>query len=145
METHYHYTATGPMLAPERSEEDALPAAAKVYLTLVVGTAVVAGAPLVAGLHAGVGSWLTFVLLAAAAALAQLFVVVTPRNQSYHSTIAFLVPAVLLLPPGMLALVPRAQHVPSRISARSAAISSRHPDRALRRGPSRRHILGARA
>jgi diguanylate cyclase (GGDEF)-like protein/putative nucleotidyltransferase with HDIG domain len=116
METFSGAAGAGP--ARERREEDGLPFSAKAYFTVVVGVAAVAAGPIVAELHAGPGDWLTFVLLATAAGLAQLFVVITPRNQSYHSTIAFLVPAVILLPPGMLALVPIIQHVPEWLRAR---------------------------
>ena len=37
--------------------------------------------------------WLTFILLASATALAQVLLVKTPRNQSYHATKVFLIPA----------------------------------------------------
>jgi diguanylate cyclase (GGDEF)-like protein/putative nucleotidyltransferase with HDIG domain len=111
--------ATDAVLAREREEEQAtLPFAAKAYLALVLAGATAAALPAVAGLPAGTDSSLTFLVLAAAAALAQLFVVITPRNQSYHSTIAFLMPAVILLPPGLLALVPVVQHVPEWLKAR---------------------------
>src|SRR6266487_3029751 len=39
-----------------------------------------------------------FAAVAAGAAIAQLFVVRAPRNQTYHTTIVFLLAAVLLLP-----------------------------------------------
>src|SRR5207244_11142128 len=58
------------------------------------------------------GQWATFAVLAAACAVAQLFVVITPLNQSYHTTIVFLLPGALLLPPELLPLVALLQHVP---------------------------------
>jgi len=62
--------------------------------------------------------WVAFVLIAVGAALAHLFPVVTPRNQSYHTTFVVLVPAVLLLPAWLLPLVVVAQHLPEWIKVR---------------------------
>ena len=36
----------------------------------------------------------------------------TPRNQAYHTTIVFLIPAAMLLPPELVALMGVVQHVP---------------------------------
>ena len=49
--------------------------------------------------------WVALALISVGAALAHLFPVVTPRNQSYHTTFVVLVPAVLLLPAWVLPLV----------------------------------------
>jgi hypothetical protein len=62
--------------------------------------------------------WTAFALIAVGAALAQLFPVVTPRDQSYHTTMVVLVPAVLLLPTWMLPLVVVAQHLPEWVKVR---------------------------
>ena len=51
-------------------------------------------------------------------ALAQFFVVRTPGNKSYHTTGVFLIAAVLLLPPGLVALIPLIQHVPEWLRSR---------------------------
>ena len=59
-----------------------------------------------------------FAALAAAAAVAQLFVVRAPRNQTYHTTIVFLAAAVLLLPAALLPFVALVQHVPVLITGR---------------------------
>jgi diguanylate cyclase (GGDEF)-like protein/putative nucleotidyltransferase with HDIG domain len=59
-----------------------------------------------------------FVVLGVAVALAQLFVVVTPVNQSYHTTAVFLIPAALLLPPDLVVLLPIIQHVPDWLKRR---------------------------
>ena len=56
--------------------------------------------------------------LAAIAAVAQLFVVITPRNQSYHTTPVIAVAAALLLPPPALAFIAVVQHVPEWLKAR---------------------------
>jgi diguanylate cyclase (GGDEF)-like protein/putative nucleotidyltransferase with HDIG domain len=49
--------------------------------------------------------WFAFIVLSTCAAVAQLFVVRTPHDQSYHTTVVFLIPAVLLLPPELIALL----------------------------------------
>jgi diguanylate cyclase (GGDEF)-like protein len=66
----------------------------------------------------GRGHVAAFVALALGAAIAHLFVVVTGRNQSYHTSIAFLLPAALLLPWPLLVLVPIVQHVPEWVRER---------------------------
>ena len=62
--------------------------------------------------------WVAFALLAVGAALAQLFPVVTPRDQSYHTTMVVLVPAALLLPTWLLPVVVLAQHLPEWLRVR---------------------------
>ncbi len=52
--------------------------------------------------------------------MAQLFVVRTPRNQSYHTTVVFLIPAAMLLPPELVALMGVIQHIPEWLKNRSA-------------------------
>jgi diguanylate cyclase (GGDEF)-like protein/putative nucleotidyltransferase with HDIG domain len=69
-------------------------------------------------IDASTDDWATFTLLAGACAAAQVFVVITPRNQSYHTTIVFLLPAVLLLPPEFLPLVALIQHIPEWLKER---------------------------
>ena len=63
-------------------------------------------------------TWAAFGLIAVGAALAQLFPVVTPRDQSYHMTMVVLVPAALLLPAWLLPAVVVAQHVPEWLKVR---------------------------
>ena len=90
-----------------------LPLAAQLYL-LVVWSAAVLGCALTLSTTESIDSaqWQLAVLLAAGAAVAQLFVVVTPRNQSYHMTPVLVVAAALLLPPPLIVLVAVFQHVP---------------------------------
>jgi diguanylate cyclase (GGDEF)-like protein/putative nucleotidyltransferase with HDIG domain len=89
---------------------------AATLLQVVVGSATLAiDVAAILSLDAAKGHWTTFVLLSAAAAAAQLFVVKTPPNQSYHTSIAFLIPAVLLLPWQLLVLVPLVQHLPEQL------------------------------
>jgi diguanylate cyclase (GGDEF)-like protein len=98
--------------------------AAGAYFWLVVAAAgavlAVSGAHILAG-ETGLldpRDWATFVVLGFGLAAAQMFVVVTPANQSYHTTAVFLIPAVLLLPPELVALLPVVQHVPDWIRRR---------------------------
>src|SRR4051794_8460976 len=42
------------------------------------------------------------------------------RNQSYHTTIVFLIPAAMLLPPGLVALIGVFHHIPEWLKTRSA-------------------------
>ena len=93
--------------------------AAKAYFALVVAAAAAVAGPLMLRLHSdGVGDWSAFAVLAGAAALAHLFVVFTPRNQSCHTTIVFLIPAIVMLHPELLALIPLVQHVPEWLKKR---------------------------
>ena len=94
---------------------------ATAYLLSVLGVAVALAAHLVLRLHgidARSDDWATFTILAAACAAAQVFVVITPRNQSYHTTIVFLLPAALLLPPEFLPVVALIQHIPEWLKER---------------------------
>jgi diguanylate cyclase (GGDEF)-like protein len=98
-----------------------LPWPATTYLLVVLTTTVALVAQLSLRLHGGGidgGQWATFGVLATAAAIAQVFVVITPRNQSYHTTIVFLVSAALLLPPELLPIVALIQHIPEWLKER---------------------------
>jgi len=57
-------------------------------------------------------------LLGVLAAIAQIFVVVTPRNQSYHLTPGIILAAAILLPPPLVAFVVVAQHIPEWLKER---------------------------
>ncbi len=96
-----------------------LPLGATVYLAVVAGVAAAAALPLLRDLSAETRGWPTFLLLSAAAAVAQLFTVRGPRNYSYHTTGVFLVPAVLLLPAGLVALLPLVQRLPDALRRRT--------------------------
>src|SRR5919109_24675 len=64
--------------------------------------------------------WVAFLILSTSAAVAQLFAARTGKNQSYQTSIVFLIPAALLLPPELVALVPVIQHVPDWLKNRTA-------------------------
>ena len=65
--------------------------------------------------------WLTFFVLAGAAAAAQLMIVPTGRNHGFHTALVFIVAAVLLLPPELVAFLGIAQHGPAWIRNRYPA------------------------
>jgi diguanylate cyclase (GGDEF)-like protein/putative nucleotidyltransferase with HDIG domain len=107
-----HGTSVGPD-APRLGRK------AYMYFLIVALATAVAVVPLLARLSPDTPGWTTFVILGAIAALAQLFVVRTPRNQSYHTTIVFLIPAAMLLPPELVALIGVVQHIPEWLKTRS--------------------------
>ena len=108
---------TVPAPEPRRS----LTFGATVYLALTGAAAVVAAVPSLQGLTLETEGWPTFLLLTGGAAVAQLFTVRTRRNYAYHTTAVFLVPAVLLLPVQLLALMPLALRAPDWARRRSSS------------------------
>ena len=102
-------------------EPQGLPRRAVVFLALVGAATIAAAALPIANLDGGAADWSTFLVLAVAAAAAQLFVARTPRNAArYYTTIVFLIAAVLLLPAGLVALMGVIQHVPEWLKMRHA-------------------------
>src|ERR1051325_1371055 len=96
------------------------PKAAACFLVIGLATAA-SGLPAMAHLRSSTPRWTTFAILGVIAATAQLFVVRMPsRNQSYHTTIVFLIPAAMLLPPGLVALIGVLHHIPEWLKTRSA-------------------------
>ncbi|MGZ4354193.1 MAG: diguanylate cyclase [Gaiellaceae bacterium] len=89
-----------------------LPFGATLYLAVVGAAAVVAALPALQGVSLETPGWPTFLLLTAGAAVAQLFTVRTRQNYAYHTTGVFLVAAALLLPAGLVALMPLALRAP---------------------------------
>jgi diguanylate cyclase (GGDEF)-like protein/putative nucleotidyltransferase with HDIG domain len=101
-------------------DEPSLSPRAKVYLYAIGILAVAAAVMPFSHLSASTEGWLTFLVLAVSAAVAQLFVVVTPRDQSYHTTLVFLIPGVLLLPPELIALLGIVYGIPEWLKVRYA-------------------------
>jgi hypothetical protein len=116
---HTEFRGAEPRMGgPTRGEDNGLSRQAKIYLA-AVGVATLAAAFLpLSHLSPGTRGWPTFFVLASCAAVAQLFVVRTPRDQSYHTTIVFLIPAAILLPPELVALVGIVQHIPEWLKVR---------------------------
>ena len=99
-------------------EASRLPLKAVVYLTLIAAATAAATVPAIARLHTGSNSWRDFLILTASAAVAQLFVVTTTRNQSMHAALVFAVPAALMLPPALIVLMAIAIHIPEWLKER---------------------------
>jgi diguanylate cyclase (GGDEF)-like protein/putative nucleotidyltransferase with HDIG domain len=93
---------------------------AAAYFVVVALATAISVVPLLSRLSPHTPGWPTFIILGLIAAVAQLFVVRTPRNQSYHTTIVFLIPAAMLLPPELVAFMGLIQHVPEWLKNRSA-------------------------
>jgi diguanylate cyclase (GGDEF)-like protein len=102
----------------ERRRKSALSRSAYAYFWVVIGVALAVTVPFLARIGPQTEGWATFIVLATGVAVAQLFVVVTPGHQSYHTTAVFLLPAALLLPPELVALMAVAQHVPDWLKRR---------------------------
>ncbi|MGH2921194.1 MAG: GGDEF domain-containing protein, partial [Gaiellaceae bacterium] len=115
--------AFGRNTGPSDGKGTHLSTSALVYLIAIAIAAAAAAFPFIGRLQHEehtVRLWVTFLLLASATSLAQVLLVKTPRNQSYHATNVFLVPAVLLLPPELVALVAVIQHIPAWLKNRTA-------------------------
>src|SRR6267142_4308122 len=107
-----------PLVAePGAGRDDGFPRNARIYFLLTAGAAAAVSLPFLGRLQ-HTGSWSSFLILASAAAVARLFAVRTPADQTYHADIAFLIPAALILPPELLVLVPIVQHVPEWLKMR---------------------------
>jgi diguanylate cyclase (GGDEF)-like protein/putative nucleotidyltransferase with HDIG domain len=93
---------------------------AAAYLAMLGALTIAVTAPFYGRLLDGpdVGDWQRFAALAAGAAVTQLFVVRSPRNQSYHTSYAFFVAAALLLPPELIILVGLIANVPEWLKER---------------------------
>ena len=91
---------------------------AKIFLGVLFATAVAATAPALAGLSAETEGWLVFLIFGCAAAAAQLFPVHTPKNNAFTPAIVFMLPAVFLLPPELIALMPVVMHLPEWLKVR---------------------------
>ena len=95
---------------------------ALLYLSAIFVAGAAAALPLLARLESQQHSfrtWVTFLLLTTGASLAQVLPVKTPRNQSYHATNVFLLPAILLLPPELVVLLAVVQHIPAWLKNRT--------------------------
>jgi diguanylate cyclase (GGDEF)-like protein/putative nucleotidyltransferase with HDIG domain len=91
-----------------------------VYCGVVMAFAASVAAPLLTHVTASGDQWAAFVVFASCAAVAQLFTVQTPRNHGFQTTNVFLIPAVLLLPAPLVALIAIVQHVPEWLRSRKA-------------------------
>jgi PAS domain S-box-containing protein len=95
--------------------------AGRIYYACVVTAALVAGGAAVSRLGSTTSDWLTFLLLASSAAVAQVFIVRTGRSHGFHTAIVFVVAGALLLPPELVLLMAVVQHLPEWIKERYPA------------------------
>ena len=94
-----------------------LPPKARIYFGFVAAAAVATTAPFLSRLERP-HDWMPFLILGSAAAIAQLFVVRTTRDQAYHTAIVFVVAGAFLLPPELVPLLAVVQHVPEWLKMR---------------------------
>ncbi len=106
-------------VAPDSRRRTGLPLAAQLYLLLVYGGALAAVTVATSAAEPiDQVDWRLAVLLGIGAAVSQLFVVLTPHNQSYHTTPVLIVAAALLLPPPLIGFVAVVQHIPEWLRER---------------------------
>ena len=91
---------------------------ARIYFGAVVVSAAGAAGYSWAQLAAHVHGWEPFAVLTALAAVAQLYIVETGRNQSYRTAIAFIVAGAVVLRPGLLAGLVLLHYLPGWIKYR---------------------------
>jgi diguanylate cyclase (GGDEF)-like protein/putative nucleotidyltransferase with HDIG domain len=104
--------------AAERTPK--LARAAWLCFAAVVAVTATAAAALVPQIGSHTHHWTDFLVLSSCAAFAQLFVVRTTLDQSYHISIAFLIAGALLLPPELVVVMVIVQHVPEWLKHRYA-------------------------
>jgi diguanylate cyclase (GGDEF)-like protein/putative nucleotidyltransferase with HDIG domain len=96
----------------------ALPVPARIYLAAIGLATIAAAVPLLPRIHSSTHGWTAFLVLSGLAAIAQVYVVRTVRDQSYHTSAAFLIAGALLLPPELVILMGVVQHVPEWLKHR---------------------------
>jgi len=101
------YPGPGPLSRP-----------AKAYYALVVVAAAACALPLLSQLRLDTPHWDRFLLLAVLTSAAQLFTVEKPGNQTYKSSIVFLLPAAILLPAPLVVLLVFVQYLPEWVRSR---------------------------
>jgi diguanylate cyclase (GGDEF)-like protein/putative nucleotidyltransferase with HDIG domain len=107
-----------PAVADPNEAPAGLPRPAQIYLICLGIVTLAAAGQFYLDVPTVKDHWVTFVVLAIAATLAQVFPVKSPRNMMYHTSIVFLVAAALLLPPELIVLIPLVQTVPEWLKER---------------------------
>ena len=82
--------------------------------------ALAAAVPFILRLNAQTTGWATFGILAAGAAASHTYTVRTAKDSSFHTSWVFLIPAAMLLPPELVALMGVVQHIPEWLKERYA-------------------------
>ncbi|HYZ19392.1 MAG TPA: PAS domain S-box protein [Gaiellaceae bacterium] len=101
-----------------RASRNGFPRGAQSCLLAVAAATVAAVVPAFAQAEPGLEALLTFAILGTAASAAQFFVVPTGSNHGFHTAIAFVIAAALLLPPELVALMGLVQHLPHGLKQR---------------------------
>src|SRR5919106_5265875 len=104
--------------ATPRSRTPTLPPLAWLYFAAVALTAALLTLDGIVDRQAAEGDWLRFALLTGFASVAQLLSVHIGRNRVFHPAMVFVVAAILLLPPELVALMCVAQHGPEWLKER---------------------------
>src|SRR3954470_19133669 len=110
-------------LEPENrgdARERMLPLRAQIYGITVAIAAAAAAIPFLLRLDGSTQGWATFGFLAAGAAATHTYTVRTAKDSSFHTSWVFLIPAAMLLPPELVALVGVIMHVPEWLKERYA-------------------------
>jgi diguanylate cyclase (GGDEF)-like protein/putative nucleotidyltransferase with HDIG domain len=97
-----------------------LPLPATVYEIVIAVAAVAAAIPFLLRLNSDTRGWATFAILAAGAAASHTYAVHTAKNSSFHTSWVFLIPAAMLLPPELVALLGVVMHIPEWLKERYA-------------------------
>src|SRR3954452_2167819 len=105
--------------APERGGYG-LPLSATIYELVIAAAALAAAAPFVLRLHVHTHGWATFGILAIGAAASHTYTVRTAKDSSFHTSWVFLIPAAMLLPPELVALLGVVMHIPEWLKERYA-------------------------
>ena len=98
-----------------------LPRLATAYGISIGIAAFAAAVPLLTRLgHSDSSKWTTFLILAAGAAASHTYTVRTARDSAFHTSWVFLIPAAMLLPPELVALLGVVMHIPEWLKERYA-------------------------
>ena len=87
-----------------------LPLSATIYEFVVAVAALAAAVPFILRLNGHTHGWATFGILAAGAAASHTYTVRTAKDSSFHTSWVFLIPAAMLLPPELVALLGVVMH-----------------------------------
>ena len=98
--------------------ENQLSKSAKIFLGVLFALSAILLVPSLAQLSLDTEGWLVFFIFGGAAAAAQLFPVHTLKNNAFTPAIVFMLPAVFLLPPPLIALMPIVMHLPEWLRVR---------------------------
>ena len=97
-----------------------LPLSATIYELVVAVAALAAAVPFLIRLNGHTHGWATFGVLAVGAAASHTYTVRTAKDSSFHTSWVFLIPAAILLPPELVALLGVVMHIPEWLKERYA-------------------------